>query len=57
MLQLMTKISEGIILSHLPRLLGVYPVVSSNPQLSEFANTWSSYGSVKQLQVQLTTQI
>ena len=57
MLQLMTKISEGIILLHLPRLLGVYPVVSSNPQLSEFVNTWSSYGSVKQLQVQLTTQI
>ena len=53
MLQLMNEISEGVILSQLPRLLGVYPVISSNPQLDEFANTWRSYGSVKQLQVQI----
>ena len=44
-------------LSRLPRLLGVYPVVSSNPQLREFANTWRSYGSVKQLQVAIATYV
>lgn len=53
----MTKISEGVMLSRLPRLLGVYPVISTNPQLREFANTWRSYGSVKQLQVYIVTYI
>ena len=48
-MQLMAKISSGVMLSQLPRgLLGIYPVLSSNPQLRGFANT---YGSVKEMQV------
>lgn len=48
----MTKISKGVILSQLPRMLGVYPVISDNPQLNKLSNTWKSYGSAKELQVQ-----
>ena len=48
MLQLITN---GAIASYVPRLLGVYPVISNSPQLREFANTWKNHGSVKQLQV------
>ena len=51
MLQLMTEISKGVILSQLPRMLGVYPVISSDQQLNNFAITWKGYGSQKQLQV------
>lgn len=53
LLQLITEISKGNVFSQLPRILGVYPVISDNPQLSKFANTWKSYGSTKELQVQL----
>ena len=45
-LQLMVEVSHNAV--QLPRLLGVYPV---SPHFSEFANSWRSYGSVKQLQV------
>ena len=47
----MTEISKGVILSQLPRILGVYPVILDNPQLNKLANTWKSYGSTKELQV------
>ena len=48
MLQL---IANRAALTQVPRLLGIYPVVSSNPQLREFANIWKRYGSITQLQV------
>ena len=48
MLQLITN--DDIAL-HVPRLLGVYPVVSYSLQLRDFTNTWKNHGSVKQLQV------
>ena len=50
MLQLITNSAT---LPRVPRLLGVYPVITSNSWLREFANIWKSYGSVKQLQVEL----
>ena len=52
MLQLINEILRGNVFSQLPRILAVYPVISNNPRLSKFANTWKSYGSTKQLQVQ-----
>ena len=48
----MTEISKGVILSQLPRMLGIFPIISDNPQLNRIANTWKSYGSTKQLQVE-----
>ena len=50
-LQLTSRVSEGESLPQLPRLLAVYPTVSSTPQLDVFADVWRGYGSVKQLQV------
>ena len=50
-IQLMAEISSGVVLSQLPRLLGVHPIISSNAQLKKFASTWKNYGTVKQLQV------
>ena len=47
----MNRISKGNVLPYIPRLLGVYPIVSGNQQLTEFVELWKNYGSVKQLQV------
>ena len=47
----MTRISDDDMLSYIPHLLAVYPVISKNQKLTEFTNMWKSYGSVKELQV------
>ena len=47
----MAGISNEKMFSYIPRLLGVYPVISSNQQLTEFTQIWNSCSSVEQLQV------
>ena len=49
--QLISRVQEGVPLPQLPRLLGVYPTMSTTPQLDHFADVWRGYGSAKQLQV------
>ena len=44
----MTRISDGNVFSYIPRLIGVYPVISDN---QKFTKRWSNYGSIKQQQV------
>ena len=46
----MTRLSNGG-MAYIPRLLGIYPTITSNSQLTEFTDTWKKYGSEKQLQV------
>ena len=50
-LQIMTRLATGNTVLHFPRLLGIYPTISSNSQFTEFTETWKNYGSVTQLQV------
>ena len=44
----MNKISNGNVFSYIPRILGVYPVISNN---QEFTKMWNNHGSVEQQQV------
>ena len=46
----MTRLSNGGT-AYIPRLLGIYPTITSNSQLTEFTEAWKKYGSEKQLQV------
>ena len=46
----MTRLSNGGT-AYIPRLLGIYPTITSTSQLTEFTDTWKKYGSEKQLQV------